>query len=329
MGWLIISVCINCYLLYLIKHVCSFTPNYLSVFSSLNPLQSMFEQKPPVLPFIIHPALTDLDEGMDMFVFLSKFLPLLIYPLGLSCIFIILALVLSKRPRMKSAALWAALIVLWIGGNRWVSSSLTRSLETRFLAPETIPAVEAIVVLGGGTESSAPPRSGVELNGAGDRLIQTARLYREGVATKIYLSGGNITWQGSRPSTPAEEMQEILLFMGVPQDALVLQTNSRNTYEDALYTSELLRVQGIDRIVLVTSASHMPRSMGLFEKQGIEVIPAPADFSVPDYAWQDLWQGSFGSQVINLIPNSGALSQTTASLKEYLGLLVYRLRGWI
>ncbi len=266
---------------------------------------------------------------MDMFVFLSKFLPLLVYPLGLACIFIILALVLSKHPRMRSAALWVALLVLWISGNRWVSSSLTRSLETRYLAPETIPAVEAIVVLGGGTESSGPPRSGVEINGAGDRLLQAVRLYREGVAPKIYLSGGNITWLGNRPSTPAEEMQEILLFIGVPQDALVLQTNSQNTYEDALYTSDLLRAQGINRIVLVTSASHMPRSVGLFEKQGIEVIPAPADFSVPDYAWQDLWQGSFGSQVINLIPNAGALSQTTASLKEYIGLLVYSLRGWI
>ncbi|MHB1385484.1 MAG: YdcF family protein, partial [Bellilinea sp.] len=107
---------------------------------------------------------------MDMFVFLSKFLPLLVYPLGLACIFIILALVLSKHLRMRYAALWVALLVLWIGGNRWVSSSLTRSLETRYLAPETIPAVEAIVVLGGGTESSGPPRSGVEINGAGDRL---------------------------------------------------------------------------------------------------------------------------------------------------------------
>ena len=109
----------------------------------------MFEPKLLVLPFIIQPALTELDEGMDMFVFLSKFLPLLVYPLGLACIFIILALVLSKHPRMRYAALWVALLVLWIGGNRWVSSSLTRSLETRYLAPETIPAVEAIVVLGG------------------------------------------------------------------------------------------------------------------------------------------------------------------------------------
>lgn len=264
-----------------------------------------------------------------MFVFFSKFLPLLIYPLGLACIVIILALVFSKHQRVRTVMLWTALVILWVGGNRWVSSSLTRSLETRYLPPEVFPAVEMIVVLGGGTESNAPPRQGVEINGAGDRMLQAARLYREGVAPKILLSGGNITWLGNRPSTPAEEMQEILLFMGVPQDALVLQTESQNTYEDALYSAEILRSEGIERIVLVTSAAHMPRSAALFEKQGIEVIPAPADFSVPDYAWQELWHGSFGSKLINLIPNTGALSQTTSSLKEYIGLLVYRLRGWI
>lgn len=264
-----------------------------------------------------------------MFVFLSKFLPLLIYPLGLACVLIILALVFSKRRRVRTAALWAALIVLWLGGNRWVSSSLTRSLETQYRPPETFPKVEAIVVLGGGTESSGSPRSGVELNGAGDRLLQAARLYREGAAPTVLLSGGNITWLGNRPSTPAEEMEEILLFLGVPQEALVLQTKSQNTYEDAVYSAEILRAKGIEEVILVTSAAHMPRSVALFEKQGIKVIPAPADFNVPDYEWQNLWQGNFATQVINFLPNAGSISQTTSSLKEYIGIWVYKLRGWL
>lgn len=264
-----------------------------------------------------------------MFVFLSKFLPLLVYPLGLAFILVILSLVLDRHRRLRKAFLWTALAVIWLGGNRWVASSLTRSLEQQYSAPQTIPQVEIIVVLGGGTESFGPPRQGVELNGAGDRLLQAARLYREGAASKILLSGGNITWLGNRPSTPAEEMQEIMLFLGVPQDALVLQTKSQNTYEDALYSAEILRANGIDRILLVTSAAHMPRSVALFEHQGFEVIPVPADYAVPDYAWEDLWRGSIGSQLINLIPNSGALNQTTSSLKEYIGLLVYWLRGWL
>lgn len=264
-----------------------------------------------------------------MFVFFSKFLPLLVYPLGLACVLIILALVIKKHPGFRTAVLWAALAILWLGGNRWVSSSLARSLETQYLPPETYPKVDAIVVLGGGTESYGAPRSGVELNGAGDRLIQAARLYREGVSSTLLLSGGNITWLGGRPSTPAEEMKEILVFMGIPEEALVLQTKSQNTQEDALYSAEILRSRGIDEVILVTSAAHMPRSVGLFEKQGIKVIPAPADFNVPDYEWEDLWHGSAASQIINFLPNAGSLSQTTSSLKEYIGLLVYKLRGWL
>lgn len=264
-----------------------------------------------------------------MFVFLSKFLPLLIYPLGLGCVLIILALVFSKHRRVRTAALWAALVILWLGGNRWVSSSLARSLETQYLPPASYPKVEAIVVLGGGTESSGAPRNGVEINGAGDRMFQAVRLYRDGAAPIILLSGGSITWLDSRPSTPAEEMQEILLFMGVPQDAMVLQTKSQNTAEDAAYSAEILRERGITEIILVTSAAHMPRSVGLFEKQGIKVIPAPADFNVPDYEWYDLWHGNFTAQLINFLPNTGALSQTTSSLKEYIGIWVYKLRGWI
>jgi uncharacterized SAM-binding protein YcdF (DUF218 family) len=264
-----------------------------------------------------------------MFVFLSKFLPLLVYPIGLTCLLILIALIFSEKRRVRNTFMGLALIMLWVGGNRWVSASLVRSLETKIIPPVTIPAADMIVVLGGGTESYGPPRAAVELNGAGDRVLYAARLYREGIAPRLLLSGGNITWLGSRPSTPAEEMKEVLVFMGIPEDALWLQPNSQNTYEDALFSARMLKEEGIKRIVLVTSAMHMPRSAALFEKQGIEVIPAPADFAVPDYAWQDLWNGDFPAQVINLLPNVGALSQTTNALKEYFGLWMYSLRGWL
>lgn len=264
-----------------------------------------------------------------MFVFLSKFLPQLVYPLGLACVLIVVVLVFPKKPVLRNWLLGAALVLLVAGGNRWVSTSLARSLEAQVAAPQTISNAEVIVVLGGGTESFGAPRASVELNGAGDRVLYAARLYRDGIAPRLLLSGGNITWLGSRPSTPAEEMKELLLFIGVPEDALWLQPDSQNTYEDALFSARLLKDEGVDRIVLVTSAAHMPRSKALFEKQGIEVIPAPADYSVPDYVWNDLWRGDFLSQVINILPNVGSLSQTTSSLKEYFGIWVYRLRGWL
>src|SRR5690349_2037016 len=115
-----------------------------------------------------------------MFVFLSKFLPQFIYPLGLVSLLLIVALVARKRARLRNAALIACLALVWIGGNRWVSSALTRSLEWRYLPPAELPHAEAIVVLGGGTDAPDYPRSTVEVNGAGDRVLYAARLYKQG-----------------------------------------------------------------------------------------------------------------------------------------------------
>ena len=264
-----------------------------------------------------------------MFVFLSKLLPLLVYPLGLACLLLILAIFLRTPNRLKNVVIGVALFLLCVGGNRWVAYSLTRSLETQYLPTETLPRAEVIVVLGGGTESSGPPRQMVEINGAGDRILYAANLYRQGAAPHILLSGGNITWLSSRPTTPAVEMEEILLFIGIPKEALWLQPESQNTYEDALYTAKILKERGIDQIILVTSAQHMPRSVRLFEAQGLEVIPAPADYDVPDFVWEGLWKADFATQFIYLFPTAGYLSMTTSSLKEYLGMLVYSLQGWL
>ena len=101
---------------------------------------------------------------------------------------------------------------------------------------------------------------------------------------------------------------------------------SRNTYENALYSRQFLQEKGINQIILVTSAFHMPRSVMLFEQQGFEVFPAPTDYGVTQDGWQRLWESNFVTQLINFFPRASYLSSTTHSLKEYLGLLVYRLK---
>ena len=74
---------------------------------------------------------------------------------------------------------------------------------------------------------------------------------------------------------------------------------------------------------------HMPRAKALFENQGIDVIAAPVDFTITEQNWQSVFQPSLGELVINLMPNASALDLTTTVLKEYIGLFVYHLRGWI
>jgi uncharacterized SAM-binding protein YcdF (DUF218 family) len=218
---------------------------------------------------------------------------------------------------------------LWVSSTSWFSLSLARSLEWRYLPQENYPAVEVIVVLGGGTEPSQPPRPITEINGAGDRVLYAAHLYHEGKSQLLLLTGGNIDYVGSRLVTPAQDMAELFSMLGVPPQALWLQPYSRNTYEDALFSAQMLEEAGIQRILLVTSALHMPRSVALFEAQGLEVIPAPTDFYVTEAAWQAVTQLNPAVQILSLFPNMGSLGLTTVSIKEYLGMLAYRLRGWI
>jgi uncharacterized SAM-binding protein YcdF (DUF218 family) len=264
-----------------------------------------------------------------MFVFLSKFIPPLLYPLGLAVVFLVLALILHKHARLRKFALILALAILLVASNRWVSISLARSLEWRYLPQGEISPAEVIVLLGGGTDPASPPRPMVEVNGAGDRMLYAALLYRQGKAPVILASGGNIDFFGSRPSTPAAEMAAILELTGVPEQAIWLQPKSQNTYEDALYCAQILKEKGITRVILVTSAMHMPRSVALFEKQGIQVVPAPTDFSVTQDSWADLTGANLPGQIIYLLPSTSSLSLTTNALKEYLGILAYRLRGWL
>lgn len=263
-----------------------------------------------------------------MFLYFSKLLPTLVYPLGLACLLVLAAIFLPGRVRLQRALLVAALLLLWVGGNRWVALGLARSLESRYAAPDSVPQVEALVLLGGGTESPEAPRGMVELNSAGERVMYAAQLYREGKAEHILVSGGYLDWE-PRPTSPAQDMADLLEWMGVPREAIWLQGRSQNTYEDAFYSAEILREREINRILLVTSAWHMPRAVRLFEAQGLEVIAAPTDYNVTERTWQEMLRSDWRSMVLNLFPSVGNLGLTTRMLKEYFGLFVYGLRGWL
>jgi uncharacterized SAM-binding protein YcdF (DUF218 family) len=264
-----------------------------------------------------------------MSIFLSKFLPILIYPLGLSCLLALLALFLRRKQRWQLSLIIVAMVILWLGGNKWISTSLARSLEWRYLPPEVTPNAEVIVVLGGGTEPAQYPRSAVEANSAVDRVLHAGRLYDQGKSAHILLSGGYISWLEPGDGSPAAEMAELLVMMGVPEDALWLEEESLNTYENAVNSAGILAENGIGEILLVTSALHMPRAVALFEHQGLTVIPAPADFTVTETGWKNLVSGDIQKNFLYLFPNASSLSLTTNVMKEYLGMLFYKLRGWI
>ena len=269
-----------------------------------------------------------------MDLFLSKFLPPLVYPLGLALLLILVSLALIRRPGSQRIILVLVFLLLWLGGNRWVSAALVRSLEFRYLTPPELvnddgsEVADVIVLLAGSTHSAQFPRPFIEVNGAGDRVIYTALLYRQGKANHILLSGGRIDWMESGNS-PAADMSVLLEMMGIPQKAIWYEDESRNTAESAQAAWEILSNQNIQRIILVTSAQHMPRSVALFEKQGFNVIPAPTDYNITEAEWQRLTHPDPMTAIMNILPESGNLSATTSTLKEYLGMFISWLRGQV
>ncbi len=262
-----------------------------------------------------------------MLLFISKFLPIFIYPLGLVWLTILGLLLFGKLKRGPRIVLWLLLALIFLSSNRWTASSLTYSLERQYIPEGELPQADAIVLLGGGTEPKTEPRRTVEFNGAGDRVYYAATLYHEGKAPSILASGGRLPWEASPDSPPAVEMSVILQALGVPQEAIWLEPGSRNTEENAAFSAPILQEQGVESILLVTSAMHMPRAVYLFELQGFEVIPAPTDFSITDADWELLWHPDIENFLLGIFPHASNLSMTTSALKEYIGRTVAGLRA--
>lgn len=263
-----------------------------------------------------------------MFLFLSKLLPVFIYPLGLSCVLLVITLILlwRKRSRLALIPVMLTLMILFVSSSTTIGDGLVKSLEFQHIPQAALPKADAIVVLGGATDSATPPRSWIELKEEGDRVIHAAKLYREGKAPKLILSGGRIDWRPS-PRSEAEDMAELLEMMGVPRSAMLLEPTSLNTRENAVNTKQIMDAQGIRQILLVTSAMHMPRSLLIFKKLGINAIPAQTDYTAAHLDSESL--KTLEAVTLDLLPDADQLRRTTRALKEYIGIFIYWLRGWV
>jgi uncharacterized SAM-binding protein YcdF (DUF218 family) len=253
-------------------------------------------------------------------LYLDKLLPLLVYPLGLSLILWLLALVLWRLGWGKWAAKLAVVAAgwLWLWSLPVVSDALRASLERQFPNQPADQADEAdvIVLLGGGISPAPRDWPYPDLNRAADRIWHAARLFHAGKAPVIIVSGGLSPRETA--NSEADAMSQLLVDLGVPSEAIVFEDQSRTTRENAVYTARLLEARGHQRVLLVTSALHMPRALATFRAVGIEALPAATDFEVtPSSPDLRRW-----------LPNSGSLDASTRAMKEYLGLWVYRWRGW-
>lgn len=262
-----------------------------------------------------------------MIAYLSKVLPQFVLPVGLTAILLFLTLFLiKKKPKTAFWLVLISLLVVSTAGNAYFSAFLTRSLEWRTMPPAGEVKADAIVLLGGGTEAPDTPRQMVEINSAGDRVLYAAQLYKAGAAPLIILSGGNMSYSQERSTTPAQEMQAMLVGLGVPQEALVLQSQSQNTAEDAYFTSAILTEKQIRTVILVTSAAHMERALMMFASPEISIIPAPTDYNVTQRSWENLMRWDWKTILTHVMPDGGNIARTNLILHEYLGIFFYRVK---
>ncbi|MCP3057800.1 YdcF family protein [Myxococcus sp. K38C18041901] len=254
-----------------------------------------------------------------MFLFLSKVLDLFLAPLTWALLFLLVSRLPRLRPALARGLLVTGLLVLYVFSTEAMSTLLTYQAEEG--AHDTFQPGEpydAVIVLGGGLDPSATERSGrLEFNAAPERILQGFDLVREGHARFVLISGGSLD---PRPTAvvEADVLSRMLQAWGIPAERIVTEGKSRNTRENAVESARIIQERGWKRLLLVTSAAHMPRAQGCFAAVGLRPDTLPVDARMP----------AFRMGRLGWLPRAGALSQSTDVLRELAGRVVYRLRGW-
>ena len=251
----------------------------------------------------------------------SSFLTNLVIPLNLGVTLLVLGVLFFILRRRRIAALLAACGIAWVlfwslpASTLWAGGHLEQRYPYR--PPDALPSAQAIVVLGGSTANNRPnwfepydKRSTIA------RVDTAADLYHAGRAPLIIVSGAALDGTVSEAQIMANNLRQ----QGVPEEAIIQESESLTTYENALYTARLLKERGLNRVLVVTSALLMPRAMGVFQKQQIDAVAgsSPPQIIVPEDTTFSFWQ-----------PNAHVLSASRSVVKEYVGMLVYWLRGWL
>ena len=256
-----------------------------------------------------------------MYNLASKLLAPLFDPLTLAILLFVCALLAWKHRRLAMRLLIVAVALLLVFTTRFVSNALVRSLEDQYRdSGLDVPPAQAIVVLGGAIHMPTDAHHLTGLIDPTDRLLVAFRLYRAGKAPLILCSGGRNPLGGAGRTPESLWMSRLLEEWNIPSTAIEIESGSINTHENAILSYQALAPRGIHKILLVTSAMHMPRAAGTFRKAGFEVIAVPGDFHS---GWGD------GYFLEKWLPGGKSLVDSDTALYEWLGIAMYRLRGWM
>jgi uncharacterized SAM-binding protein YcdF (DUF218 family) len=246
-----------------------------------------------------------------MLVF-NKLLPLIALPLGWVTLLVLVGIIAKKR-----WPLVAALGVLYVGSVPAVGSRLLGWVESRYPAlPVAVAGPgEAVVVLGGLLGPRVAEGFVPNLSEAGERFEAGVALLRAGRADWLVFTGAGMDWKDST-ATEGDELKRLAVVRGVPAERVIVTGPVENTIDEARAVAALMRERGWKRVILVTTAWHMPRSAYLFRRAGVEFTPFPVDFRR---------DATRGLTAIDFVPRAEAWMNTETALRECYGYLFYRI----
>jgi len=256
----------------------------------------------------------------DLFFLASKLFEFVGSPTRVGVLLLVLAMIfaytrrarLSRRLMAASAVLLTAVVIGPLG------HFLAVPLETRFpRQPDDIAAPDGVVVLGGSVDEALSIQTGrITFTEAAERLTAAVELRRRFPHAKLVFSGGSAALSGSI-ATEAEIVKRFWRSLGADEGDATYEDRSRNTYENALFTRDLVKPNPGERWLLITSAMHMPRAMGVFRKVGFEVTAYPVDYRTDGRL--------FGLGLVKYSVQGVATADFAAH--EWIGLVVYWLTG--
>ena len=254
---------------------------------------------------------------MFTFFFWSKILGYLVKPIVIICVFMVLSWSVKKQ-LWKKRLFHIGTILLLVFSNEFLLNEIMRIWEVKATPfDELQKKYEYGIMLTGFTKSDVGPNDRMYINTGADRITHTLQLYKMGYIKNIFISGGN-----GRLGENGDETQAIFSFiqlMGVPSENILIENKSRTTYESAIEAKRMLEEKTTaDKCLLITSAYHMRRALACFSKAGWSLDSFSTDFLSHHRKFT----------LDMLIPNVDTLQAWTYLLKEWIGIVAYRIAGF-
>ena len=252
-----------------------------------------------------------------MFFLLSKFLNWFVYPLSLLFLGLFVILVFYRR-RYTRWGLAFVLLLLYGMSTMITVQPLMRWLEGSRPSPELHQHYDVAIVLTGMVALRRSRPGHLEFNEHVERILEGISLVKRGIADKLLIAGGSGD-PFDRRLSEARVLRTFALEFGLRDEQVLLEEVSRNTYESAVNATRIIRAGHYRQLVLITSAAHMYRAAATFHKQGLFPQPYPVDFQT----------NGGGIHLFDFLPSVRALDVMTDVVHELIGLVMYRLQGYI